>query len=147
MLRVFSTIKSISKTAQHTYLQIVTNGGYFATISIAQYTASPKVGGDFKIGVKHQYQGKGLGRLVILYGFSRLRDLGIKVAESSILITRKTSLHIHFSLGFKPQYNQKYFALPTSNKLYMVAKVIPLIKLRNSYKNYIKSEQQKYINK
>lgn len=30
----------------------IVRGGYFATISVAQYTKAPKVGGDFKIGEK-----------------------------------------------------------------------------------------------
>ena len=119
-------------------------GGYCATISIAQYVHTPKVGGDFKIGVKKDFQGRGLGRLVILYGFSRLKERGIEVGESSIQIKRDTSLYLHFKLGFRPQYNPKYFALPATSRLYPIIKLLPLLKLRRSYKKFIDAENRKF---
>lgn len=119
---------------------------YCATVSIAQYVSNEKVGGDFKIGVKNKFQGKGLGRLVILYAFSRLKERGLEVGESSIFIKRSTSLYLHFKLGFRPQYNPKYFALPTSSSFYCLIKIVPLLKLWITYRRFLKSEKRKFIN-
>lgn len=135
---------------RETYLfkdNLSNNKNYCATVSIAQYVASPKVGGDFKIGVKKDFQGKGLGRLVILYAFSRLKERDLEVGESSIFIKRKTSLYLHFKLGFKPQYNPNNFALPASSRLYRIIKVIPLLQLKHIYSKFIKSENKKFKTK
>lgn len=118
-------------------------GGYCATVSVAQYVAAPHVGGDFKLGVKKESQGRGLGRLIVLYAFSRLKERGIDIGESSIMIKRSTSLYLHFKLGFRPQFNPKYFALPASSKLYPIVKAIPLLKLWIAYKRFIDRENRK----
>lgn len=119
-------------------------GEYCAAISVGQYAKSPKVGGDFKIGVRKEFQGKGLGRLVILYGFSRLKERGLEVGESAIQIKRDTSLYLHFKLGFRPQYKPRYFALPVSSKLYSIIKFFPLLKLRRAYNKFIDKENRKF---
>lgn len=95
------------------------------------------------MGVKKESQGRGLGRLIVLYAFSRLKERGIDIGESSIMIKRSTSLYLHFKLGFRPQFNPKYFALPASSKLYPIVKAIPLLKLWIAYKRFIDRENRK----
>lgn len=128
-----------------TYIYIY-NGEYCATVSVGTYKRNPKVGGAFKFGVKKECQGRGLGGIAILYAFSRLKERGLEIGESSILITRKTSLYLHFKLGFRPQYNPKYFALPASSDFfYRIIKVIPLLKLKLEYRKFINAEKRKFI--
>lgn len=43
-----------------------------AFVSIGLYKANPNIGGDFRIGVTQSSQGKGCGKLCILFAFSQL---------------------------------------------------------------------------
>lgn len=76
-----------------------------ATVSIGKYKSNKNVGGDFRIGVKKEAQGKGLGRICILWAFSQLANSGLKIGESAIAFKRKESLYLHYALGFRPQLN------------------------------------------
>lgn len=73
-----------------------------ATISIGQYKSDKDVGGDARISVIKEYQGKGLGKYIILYGYNKLKEKGIIVGETMISIKRKPSIFAHFSCGFVP---------------------------------------------
>lgn len=73
----FTTESARRFLSQHTYLcntqsfvfQEINGGGIIATVSIGLYKSNPKVGGDFRIGVTKEAQGRGYGRLCILYAF------------------------------------------------------------------------------
>lgn len=124
----------------------IVRGGVFCYYISGSIHQSSQSRGRFQNWRKKGAQGRGFGRLVVLYGFSRLRDRGLRVAESAIMIKRNKSLHLHFSLGFRPQYNPRYFALPASSKFYRLAKIIPLIKLHVSYLKYKNKEDLKILN-
>lgn len=119
------------------------NGGYLATVSIGQYKTNPKVGGDFRIGVKNEAQGKGLGRICIVYAFSKLAERGLKIGESAIAFKRKESLYLHYATGFRPQLRNKYLAFKTTS----LKRFNIILKFRQylNYHSFVNSENKKFI--
>lgn len=129
-----------------TYIfQEVNGGDTVATVSIGLYKANPKIGGDFRIGVTKESQGKGYGRLCILFAFSQLAAKGVKYGESAIAFKRKESLYLHYALGFKPQPNLRYVANKTAEKKLKNLNFILKFRLRKSYRNYLRRERNQFI--
>lgn len=116
-----------------------------ATVSIGLYKANPKIGRDFRIGVTKTAQGKGYGRLCILFAFSQLAAMGCKYGESAILFKRKESLNLHYALGFKPQPNLKYVANRTEEKKLKNFNFILKYRLKKSYRDYLRKERNQFI--
>jgi GNAT superfamily N-acetyltransferase len=128
-----------------TYLFYETRSGKpVATVSFGLYITNPKVGGDFRIGVTQSSQGKGYGRLCILFAFSQLAAMGVKYGESAILFKRKESLYLHYSLGFKPQPNLRFVANRTVEKKIKNLNFILKFRLRMSYRDYLKKERKHF---
>lgn len=125
--------------------QEIGGGDFVATLSIGIYKANPNVGGDFRIGVTKAAQGKGYGRLCILFAFSQLAAMGVKYGESAIVFKRKESLYLHYALGFKPQTNLRYVANQTEKKKLKNLNFILKYRLKKSYKDYLRKERLKYI--
>ena len=118
-----------------------------ATVSIGRYKQNLDIGGDFRIGVTKSAQGHGYGRLCILYGFSKLAAKGIKNGESAIAFKRKESLQLHYSLGFRPQYDIRYLAEKNGRPWLKNLNFILKYRLYLSYRNFLRKERQKYITK
>lgn len=116
-----------------------------ATVSIGLYNANPKIGGDFRLGVTKTVQGKGYGRLCILFAYSQLAAMGIKYGESAIMFKRKESLHLHYALGFKPQTNLKYVSNQTFGKKMKNFNFILKYRLWKSYRDYLRKERLNFI--
>jgi GNAT superfamily N-acetyltransferase len=125
--------------------QEINGDGYAATISIGEYKQNPTVGGDFRVGVTHKYQRKGYGRLCVLFAFSKLSSRGLKSGESAIALKRRESLHLHYSLGFRPQTNCKYLACKNSN--WRVKNLNFILKIRQyaTYRDFLLRERKKYL--
>lgn len=94
-----------------------------ATISIGKYRANPRIGGEARIAVRRDYQGRGLGRFVVCYGCDRLRDSGLELCENIVAIKRRRSIMLHFQCGFVPQYQNKYQQHVTQ-KRFLVVKLL-----------------------
>jgi len=124
--------------------QEVGGGQIVATVSIGIYKTNPNVGGDFRIGVTKAAQGKGYGRLCILFAFSQLASMGIKYGESAIMFKRKESLYIHYSLGFRPQTNLRYVANKSAGKKVKNLNFILKFRLWKSYRDYLKKERTNF---
>lgn len=125
--------------------QEIEGGDVVATVSIGIYKVNPNVGGDFRIGVTKTAQGKGYGRLCILFAFSQLAAMGIKYGESAISFKRKESLHLHYALGFRPQTNLKYVANKTAEKKIKNWNFILKYRLKKSYSDYLRKERNHFI--
>lgn len=147
------TIESARKfLTEHTYMFNTQTfvfqeigGEAVATVSIGLYKSNPKIGGDFRIGVTKDAQGRGYGRLCILYAFSKLAAMGIKNGESAIGFKRKKSLYLHYSLGFRPQFNNTYLAEKNYRPWLKNLNIILKTRLYLSYRDYLRSERIKYI--
>ena len=124
--------------------QEIEGGSIVATVSFGIYKVNPKVGGDFRIGVTKAAQGKGYGRLCILFAFSQLASMGIKYGESAISFKRKESLHLHYALGFRPQTNLKYVANRTTEKKVKNFNFLLKYRLLKSYRDYLRKERGKF---
>lgn len=129
---------------KHSYSRKLGGGKIVATVSIGIYKVNPNVGGDFRIGVTKAAQGKGYGRLCILFAFSQLAAMGVKYGESAIMFKRKESLHIHYSLGFRPQTNLGYVANRTAGKKVKNLNFILKYRLWKSYRDYLKKERTNF---
>ena len=116
-----------------------------ATVSIGVYKTNLRIGGDFRIGVTKEAQGKGYGRLCILFAFSQLAARGVKYGESAIAFKRKESLYLHYALGFKPQPNTRYLANKTSDSKLKNLNFILKYRLRKSYRDYLKKERNQFV--
>ena len=117
-----------------------------ATVSWGGYKANPFVGGDYRIGVHNDSKGNGLGRMCVVYAFSRLAEQGFRLGESIITIKRVPSLLLHFSLGFEPRYNMKYVTCNTFFKYTSIVQRLRLTLLLYKYnKQYKKRLKQSYL--
>lgn len=88
----------------------------YATISIGQYKENPNVGAVYRIAVANSLKRKGIGIKLILFGYSKLRERGLKYGESIIASKRKPSFVCHSMLGFRPQLNNRYISYHGSIK-------------------------------
>jgi GNAT superfamily N-acetyltransferase len=86
-----------------------------ATVSIGTYKSNPEVGGLFRLAVRKDYQNKGLGKSIILLGYYKLMDRGIKFGESVISSHRTKSMILHFKCGMFPQYDPNQVVHKNSN--------------------------------
>ena len=125
--------------------QEVRGGGIVATVSIGLYKSNPKIGGDFRIGVTKTDQGKGYGRLCIMFAFSQLAAMGVKYGESAIMFKRKESLTLHYALGFRPQTNLRFVANQSEGKKIKNLNFILKWRLKKSYREYLKKERNQFI--
>lgn len=110
------------------------------------YRQKPKVGGDFRIGVKSEFQGCGLGRMCVEYAYARLADEGYKLGESVITVKRVPSLMLHFSLGFEPRYNMRYVSYKGNLKnINLIQRVRLTFSLYAYYQKYKKCLKRKFL--
>lgn len=117
-----------------------------ASVSWGGYRQNSKVGGDFRIGVKSEFQGCGLGRMCVEYAYARLADEGYKFGESIITIKRIPSLMLHFSLGFVPRYDTKYVTHKDNLKnINIIQRIRLTILLYKYYSKYLKGLKNKYL--
>ena len=117
-----------------------------ATVRGGGYKLNPIVGGDYRIGVHNNYKGNGLGRMCVVYAFSRLEEQGFRLGESIITIKRVPSLLLHFSLGFEPRYNMRYVTCNTFFKYTSIVQRLRLTVLLYKYnKQYKKKLKQSYL--
>ncbi len=116
------------------------------TISIGTYKTNNKIGGDARIAIRKEYQGRGLGKFVIAYGYSELFKQGIKYGESVISIPRSKSILLHFQCGFFPQLQKRHFIF-SSQKRYWIIWYIVNRKLKDLYRSYLDSLSKKISEK
>lgn len=100
-----------------------------ATITIGRYKANNLVGGDARIAVKNDFQNKGLGKVLVLYGFYKLKEQGIKFGESVITIKRTASILLHYKCGFYPSLSKEHTVFQ-SQRRYLFIRAIIWIRLR-----------------
>lgn len=142
----YDVVKAKQLLSNHPYLddvrtflfKLVAGGSYFATVSIGKYKNKSHIGSAFRFGVHRKIQGKGYGRLIILYAYSKLQDEGVKYAETIISFKRKQSLYLHYSIGFKPQLLAKYITVPIYSKFKKFNFILTL-RLKSHYNKYLKS--------
>ena len=141
--RFISNHPYFEKTQTFVFEQVT--GGVIATCSIGLYKDNSNVGGDFKLGVLKEYHNQGLGRIIILYAFSELARKGIKYGESIIEFKRKPSLHLHYSLGFYPEYDFRALAYKSNkvNKLKQYNFILKYLLHRN-YRRYLCEQKLNY---
>ena len=116
-----------------------------ATVSIGIYKKNIKMGGAFKFAVTNSAQGKGYGKLCLLFALSQLAAMGIKYGESAIMFKRKESLYIHYSLGFHPQTNMRFLANKHKSGWLKNLNFILKYRLKKSYRDYLRKERNHFI--
>ena len=113
-----------------------------ATVSWGTYKSNLKVGGAYRLGVHNGLKGKGIGRMCLVYAYSKLSDEGFKLGESIVTIKRIPSLLLHFSLGFEPQYDMRYVSFKENlryiNFIQRIRLTYMLYKYHKQYKRKLK---------
>jgi GNAT superfamily N-acetyltransferase len=104
-----------------------------ATISIGTYRGNPRIGGEARIAVRANYQGRGLGRFVICYGCERLRDYGVQFCENIVSVKRQKSIMLHYQCGFVPQLRSNY-QQHVNQRRFFIAKLIAVLKIVRYYR-------------
>lgn len=99
---------------------LLENSEAIGTITIGKYRQNPHTGGDARVALLNAHRNKGLGRLLVHYGFYQLRQTGINQAESIITITRTPSIRLHFQLGFKPLFNRSQSSYRQQRRFWMI---------------------------
>ena len=117
-----------------------------ATYGIGTYKNNPSIGGSNRLAVRKEYQGKGIGRLIFLYGLNKFKEIDIKYVEHIISIPRTASILLHFKCGFIPQYNRKYVQYK-KQKRFFVIRLLVNYKLKKIYKKYIDSLGSDFLKK
>ena len=119
-----------------------------ATFSIGIYKESSNIGGAFRFAVRKQFQNKGIGKLLSIYGYAKLKERGIKYGESIFASKRTASIMAHFKLGFIPQYNMKYISYKGALKNVNFIQRYRLRKrLRKQYRKYIDDFNKCFVNR
>lgn len=110
------------------------------------YKCNSKIGGDFRIGVRNEFKGKGYGRMCVEYAYSQLAAEGFELGESVITIKRKPSVMLHFSLGFVPQYKMKYVTHKSNLKyINLIQRLRLTYRLSKYYHQYKKRLSYLYL--
>ncbi len=90
-------------------------------ISIGHFKENISVGTVYRISVSNDLKRKGIGLLLVQYGYAKLHERGLILGESIISSKRKPSFFLHSSLGFRPQLDDRYIsyhgALKNTNSL------------------------------
>ena len=134
----------------HLFLNIFE--GYFllhnnlpiATVLIGTYKENNKIVGDARLAVKKEYQRKGLGRLLISYGFEQMRNKGFKYGESVISAIRTPSILLHYKCGFYPPLSRRSLAVFKKQKRYFFIHLFIRFKLNRTYREYLRDLSRKF---
>ena len=83
--------------------------GYCWTHRVRRGASAKKRGRIHMFGVHPQYQGKGLGRILLLQGLKYLKMKNAEVAELTVDYQNRLARAIYQSLGFKPIASKLWF--------------------------------------
>lgn len=82
---------------------LLKDGKAVGIVSIGIYRRNNNIGFEHYIACKKSERNKGLGKHLVLYGYHKLKEKGIRRCETQTVLERKASLLIHFSYGFQPK--------------------------------------------
>lgn len=89
-----------------------------ATVSTGVFRKATSWGGDARIAVSPSQQGRGLGRLMILYALHNLRARQLSNVEAVITMKREQSLRLHFKLGFRLQTDRSKWCIDIQKRMW-----------------------------
>lgn len=144
--------KAIQQFQNHLFLKdtqtffIMDKSVPVGTVSIGVYKGKEHIGGIFRIAILKNYQGHGLGKLMLLYGYHQLRERGINYGESIITLKRESSIMLHYSCGFKAQHNMRYISYKgILDNINLIQKLRIKLKLKRMYKIFRRRSDEKLI--
>ena len=85
-----------------TYL-VYQDGPAVGAGSTAVFRRNRVIGVGHSVGIRKAYQGRGLGRRLMLFRYHTLREYGVASFEMETTIGRRASIWAHFNCGFKPK--------------------------------------------
>jgi len=94
------------------------------TVSIGVFRTYPNFGGDARIAVDPTEQGRGLGRLLILFALHQMSAKGQHHAEAVITLMRETSIRMHFKFGFHVPPNRSSWKFDVQKRMWPVRRIV-----------------------
>lgn len=94
------------------------------TVSIGVFRNDPTFGGDARIAVDPTVQGRGLGRLLIVFALHQLKAKGLHHAEAVITLMRETSIRMHFKLGFRIPESRSLWKFDIQKRMWPVRRIV-----------------------
>ncbi|WP_124681858.1 GNAT family N-acetyltransferase [Candidatus Viridilinea mediisalina] len=103
--------------------------------SIGVFRRNQDIGVGHYIGIKHSWQGKGIGRYLAILRFNLLKCRNIAIAESETTLRHQDSIRLHFSLGFKPKKKPDYWN--TNDQSLRIFKFLAWHNLHKMYQDWV----------
>ncbi len=94
------------------------------TVSIGVFRSDPTYGGHARIAVDPSFQGQGLGSLLVRFALHHLHAKGLIHAEAVITLMRKTSIRLHFKLGFQIPPNRSMWKFDKQKRIWPVRRIV-----------------------
>ena len=80
--------------------------------SVGVFKKNKEIGVGHYLGIRKNFQGRGLGKYMVLYRYHKLHEHGIRICESETTLRHKKSLLIHFDCGSRPKFRPDYWNTP-----------------------------------
>lgn len=92
-------------------------GAYF----IGHLRDNDQIGTAGRIAIIPSHQRKGLGRMIALYGYERMRERGIQLTEEVFYLEKSHSISLFMNCGSLPQFNRKYMQFSPTRKSWIIS--------------------------
>lgn len=91
------------------------------SVFIARFRNNERIGISGRIAIIPSHQRKGLGRMIALYGYERMRERGIQLTEHVFNLEKSHSISLFMNCGSLPQFNRKYMQFSPTRKSWIVS--------------------------
>jgi len=131
------------KIFEHTYF-VYFDSRPVGTYSIGRFKVNERIGTTGRFAVLKDYQNKGLGRYLVLYGFRKLKEKGYKNLESVFVVSKDYSIRIYLRCGAIPQFKKKYLQFKPTPKFILV-RLWAQYRVKKMYRKFREELDKNYI--
>lgn len=102
------------------------------------------IGTTGRLAVKKDFQGKGLGKYLVLFGLNKLKENRYSYAEHVFVVGRDYSIRVYLKCGSRPEFREKYLQLKPTRKNIFVT-YLARRKVRKMYRKHLGSLDKAYL--
>lgn len=114
------------------------------TIFIGTSRNNSKLGIFGRIAVRKKFQKHGLGKYLVLWGFEKFREKGIKLTEDVAYFKRDYTLRLWIRCGAIPQFNRNYMNFKPTPKFFLTRLWVQK-EVKKIYADFLISLRKPYI--